>query len=69
MFFAQQVASELGLEAGKALKLESSSHLGYFLRLTRKVSIIPQTTLLSYCIQRRTPSAFLFKFLHGVANT
>ncbi|KAF6017211.1 MSH2 [Bugula neritina] len=32
----QKVASELGLEAGKALKLESSSHLGYFLRLTRK---------------------------------
>ena len=30
-------ARELGLEANKTLKLESSSQLGYYLRITRKV--------------------------------
>ncbi|XP_046847802.1 DNA mismatch repair protein Msh2-like isoform X2 [Xenia sp. Carnegie-2017] len=31
-----KAASELGLEAGKTIKLETSNQLGYFLRITRK---------------------------------
>ena len=35
-----QTASDLGLEAHKTVKLESNTQLGYFLRVTKKVSLI-----------------------------
>ena len=32
-----QVAGELGLEAGKSIRLESTAQQGHFLRVTKKV--------------------------------
>lgn len=36
MYHPQAAAQELGLEFGKAVKLEQDSRLGYFLRVTRQ---------------------------------
>ncbi len=35
--FLFKVASKVGLEAGKSIKLESSEGMGYYLRVTLKV--------------------------------
>ena len=40
-----QTASDLGLEAHKTVKLESNTQLGYFLRVTKKVSLIATGSL------------------------
>lgn len=37
-YFSLQVARDLGIEPNKVLKLESNAQLGYFFRVTRKVS-------------------------------
>ncbi len=37
----RKAASDLGLEANKTIKLELTAQLGYFLRVTKKVTRIP----------------------------